>query len=248
MNYWKPIGVGRIIYILSFAARYSCVRVSSSSPKSYICDLTPLLGDLVNSGPYVTPFLLSAVLAQAARYSDRLDAAELGAYFSQRTVNDMAVEIAKGSSIPTLQGLLIFAGLECTIGRSSQGWLYLGMAIRMMQDMGIHINNRKLIEGQFSQLELAMRQQILWSCYTCDKAVSLCLGRAPMLHDTVPLPTADSMLDGEDVEEEPWTPRFATISALESGVVQKAKTNSRFVAYCQLCVVSKAKWEMRRGG
>ena len=187
----------------------------------------------------MTPFLLSAVLATAARYSDRADAADLATYFSERTVNLMAAEIAKGSSIPTLQGLLIFAGHENIIGRASQAWLYSGMAFRMMWDMGLHIHDRKLrLVGQFSPVELALRRQVMWSCYTCDKAMSLLLGRAPIIHDTVALPTAESMLDGEEVEEEEWTPRFATVSALEVGVSQKAKTNSRFVAYCRLCVVS----------
>lgn len=195
----------------------------------------------------MTPFLLNAVLAQAARYSDRPDAAYLGEYFSQRTLNAMAAEIDKGSSIPTIQALLIFSGLACTCGRSSQGWLYSGMAFRMMRDMGIHIHSRKLsLVGQFSPVELALRQQIFWSCYTWDKTMSLCLGRAPTIHDTVPLPTTESMLDGEEAEEEPWTPRFATISVLEVGVSQKAKSNSRFAAYCQLCVVSNS--SPARGG
>jgi hypothetical protein len=48
------------------------------------------------------------------------------------------------------------------------------------------------------------------------------------------------MLDGEETEEEEWTPKFATVSVLEAGVSQKAKTNSRFAAYCRLCVVSKS--------
>jgi Fungal specific transcription factor domain len=193
------------------------------------------------SGVYVTPFLLSAVLAQAARYSDRADAAELAAYFAERTVNLMAAEIAKGSSIPTLQGLFVFAGHESIIGRASQAWLYSGMAFRMMRDMGMHIHDRKLsLAGQFSPVELALRRQIMWSCYTLDKTMSLLLGRAPMIHDTVPLPTVEGMLDGEEVEQEEWKPRFTTISALEVGVSQKASTNSRFVAICQLSTVSNS--------
>jgi hypothetical protein len=193
------------------------------------------------SGIYVTPFLLSAVLAQAARYSDRADAAGLAAYFAERSVNLMTAEITKGSSIPTIQGLLVFAGHESIIGRASQAWLYSGMAFRMMRDMGMHIHDRKLsLVGQFSPVELALRRQIMWSCYTLDKTMSLLLGRAPMIHDTVPLPTVEGMLDGEEVEEEEWKPRFTTISALEVGVSQKAKTNSRFVAFCQLSTVSNS--------
>lgn len=195
--------------------------------------------DLTSSGPYVTPFLLNAVLAQAARYSDRPEASKLGQTFAQRTLDTLAVEVDKGSSIPTIQGLLIFSARECACGRTSQGWLYSGMAFRMMRDMGIHIPPRKLshLGGHFSPAELALRQQVFWSCYTWDKTMSLCLGRAPAMHDIIPPPTNDILLDGEEAENEAWRPKFATLSALEVGVTQKARSNSRFVAYCQLCVI-----------
>lgn len=195
--------------------------------------------DLTSSGPYVTPFLLNAVLAQAARYSDRPEASKLGQTFAQRTLDTLAAEVDKGSSIPTIQGLLIFSARECACGRTSQGWLYSGMAFRMMRDMGIHIPPRKLshLGGHFSPAELALRQQVFWSCYTWDKIMSLCLGRAPVMHDIIPPLNKDILLDGEEAENEAWRPRFATLSALEVGVTQKARSNSRFVAYCQLCVI-----------
>lgn len=195
--------------------------------------------DLTSSGPYVTPFLLNAVLAQAARYSDRPEASKLGQTFAQRTLDTLAAEVDKGSSVPTIQGLLIFSARECACGRTSQGWLYSVMAFRMMRDMGIHIPPRKLshLGGHFSAAELALRQQVFWSCYTWDKTMSLCLGRAPAMHDIMPPPTKDILLDGEEAENEAWRPRFATVSALEVGVTQKARSNSRFVAYCQLCVI-----------
>ncbi|KAL8689138.1 MAG: hypothetical protein Q9218_005123 [Villophora microphyllina] len=195
--------------------------------------------DLTNSEPYVTPFLLHAVLAQAARYSDRPEAAKLGQAFAQRTLDTLAAEVDKGSSIPTIQGLLIFSARECACGRTSQGWLYSGMAFRMMRDMGIHIPPRKLshLGAQFTPAESALRQQIFWSCYTWDKTMSLCLGRAPAMHDVIPPPTSDIILDGEEAENEAWRPRFAALSTLEVGMVQKARTNSRFVAYCQLCMI-----------
>ncbi|MCJ1306057.1 hypothetical protein MMC08_008875 [Hypocenomyce scalaris] len=195
--------------------------------------------DLVTSGPNVTPFLLNAVLAQAARYSDRPEASKLGQHFAQKVLDSLAAEVHKGSSIPTIQGFLIFSARECACGRTSQGWLYSGMAFRMMRDMGIHIHPSKLshLVGQFSRFELALRQQIFWSCYTWDKTMSLCLGRPPTIHDIMSVPTNEMFLDGEEAEEETWRPKFATISALEVGVLQKSKSNSRFVAYCHLCMI-----------
>ena len=181
------------------------------------------------------------MLAQAARYSDRPEAPQLGQIFAQKTLDTLAAEVDKGSSIPAIQGLLIFSARECACGRTSQGWLYSGMAFSMMRDMGIQIHPRKLshLGGQFSAVELTLRQQIFWSCYTWDKTMSLCLGRNPALHDTIDLLSTDILLDGDDAENEIWKPKFANIYPLEIGVPQqKARTNSRFVAYCHLCIVS----------
>ena len=190
-------------------------------------------------GPYVTPFLLNAVLAQAARYSDRPEAPQLGQIFAQKTLDTLAQEVDRGSSIPTIQGLLIFSARECACGRTSQGWLYTGMAFSMMRDMGIHIHPKKLMHlgGQFSAAELALRQQMFWSCYTWDKTMSLCLGRAPAMHDLIGSPTTNILLDGEDAENDTWKPKFSTMTDLGLGLAQKAYTNSRFVAYCHLCTI-----------
>jgi len=197
-------------------------------------------GDMATRGPYVTPFLFNAVLAQGTRYSDRPEAPKLCQYFAQRALDSLAIEINKGSSIPLIQGLLILSARECACGRSAQGWLYSGMAFRMMQDMGIHIHPRKLshLAGQFSEEELALRQQVFWSCYTWDKMMSLSLGRTPTIPNTMPVLTADMILVGEEAENETWMPKFSAASALESSSVQKSSSNSRFIAYCQLCGVS----------
>lgn len=200
------------------------------------------VGDLVSSGPYVTPFLLNATLSQAARFLDRPEASQISQYLGRRALELLPLDLDKGSSIPTIQGLLIFSARECACGRTSQGWLYSGMAFRMMRDMGIHIHPQKLshLAGQFSPEELALRQQIFWSCYTWDKTMSLCLGRTPSVHEPMPLPTLDKFIDGEEAENEPWRPIFATASAVEVGLDQKANTHSRFAAYCHLCTVSCA--------
>src|SRR6266536_922703 len=67
--------------------------------------------------------------------------------------------------------------------------------------------------------------------------MSLCLGRSPTMHDLITLPTAETWLDGEGAEDEPWRPRFSSGSASDVGVSQKSSTNSRFTAYCHLCVI-----------
>ncbi|GAE00169.1 nitrogen assimilation transcription factor nirA [Paecilomyces variotii No. 5] len=195
--------------------------------------------DLENSGPYVNVFLLNSVLSQAARFSDRSDAPELSDYFAKKALASLGDCMDKGSSIPTLQGLLILSARECASGRTSQGWLYSGMAFRMMHDLGIHIYPKSLshLVGRFSSEELVVRQQVFWSCYTWDKTMSLCLGRAPIIHDTPPVPDATTWPDGDDAENELWKPRFSNSSTSDMTIPQKSRTNSRFSAYCKLCII-----------
>ncbi|KAI1460015.1 fungal-specific transcription factor domain-containing protein [Annulohypoxylon moriforme] len=200
------------------------------------------LRDLYNSGPYVTPFLLCAMLAQAARYSTRLDAAEAGQGFAAKALQLLMSDIEKGSSIPTIQGLLVFSARECACGRVSQGWLYSGMAFRMMRDLGIDVSPKKLgyLAKQFSEEDLAVRQQVFWSCYTWDKTMSVCLGRASVLHCSVELPTPDTLLFGREADDEVWPPTTTNTSLADGLVKQKALSSSRFVAYCELSFITES--------
>ncbi|KAI0414669.1 fungal-specific transcription factor domain-containing protein [Xylaria grammica] len=196
--------------------------------------------DLENLGPYVTPFLLGAVLAQAARYSPRSDAAEVGRRFAKQARKLLDLDIDRGSSIATIQGLLIFSARECACGRTSQGWLYSGMAFRMARDLGLHLAPKKLspLCPHFSNEDLAIRNQIFWSCYTWDKTISLCLGRTPAITNVIELPRPDTLLDGLDADEEIWEPK-AVQGSLFGGLMQhRAFSSSRFVAYCELCVIT----------
>ncbi|KAI1619960.1 fungal-specific transcription factor domain-containing protein [Exophiala viscosa] len=195
--------------------------------------------DLFISGPYVSPFLLSAVLTQAARYSTRPDAGEVGERFAKKALELLVEDIDRGSSIPTIQGLLIFSSRECACGRTSQGWLYSGMAFRMMRDLGLHVPIRRLgsLSRQFSREDLALRQQVFWSCYTWDKTMSLALGRAPIIHDHIELPTPETFLDGPEADDEIWIPVTGDASISQGFLQHRTMSITRFAAYCELCTI-----------
>ena len=188
----------------------------------------------------MSPFLLSSVLAQAARYCDRPDSIQIGNHFAARALQLLPQDIDRGSQIPTIQGLLILSSREVACGRTAQGWLYSGMAFRMMRDLGLHVDPKKLgyLARQFSDEELAVRQQLFWSCYTWDKTMSLCLGRPPVIHDIIELPTRDTILDGRASDEELWVPFIAQGHALKTSPAQRALSSVRFAAYCGLASVS----------
>ena len=99
--------------------------------------------------------------------------------------------------ITTIQGLLILGGRQSAVGRSSEGWLYTGMAIRMMMDVGLHLDTQKLVESErLTPADLEARKRPYLSTYIWDKTLSLSLGRPPLL---TRLPYAiNDMLDDLD--------------------------------------------------
>lgn len=104
----------------------------------------------------------------------------------------------------------------------------------------MHIDSNKLryLSRQFSDEELALRQQVFWSCFTWDKTMSLCLGRAPTIHETIAIPSKDSLIDGREADEELWIPVLGqdqeTMTAFTE---QKSLGSARFTAYCALCTI-----------
>ncbi|KAI1100861.1 fungal-specific transcription factor domain-containing protein [Jackrogersella minutella] len=212
-------------------------------PHHFHCVLCkPLfIRDLYCSGPYVNPFLLCSVLSQAARYSMRSDATEVGHNFATKALKLLPDDIEKGSSIPTIQGLLILSVRECACGRVSQGWLYSGMAFRMMRDLGIDVSPKKLghLAKQFSEEDLAMRQQVFWSCYTWDKTMSVCLGRAATVNCFMELPTSDTLPFGHEADDEVWPPMTGHVSFADGLVKQKALSSTRFATYCELSFITE---------
>ncbi|OCT54331.1 hypothetical protein CLCR_00855 [Cladophialophora carrionii] len=114
------------------------------------------------------------------------------------------------------------------------------MAFRMMRDLGIHIDSKKMsyLARQFSEEELALRQQVFWSCFTWDKTMSLCLGRAPIIHDTLDIPSRETLIDGQEMDDEPWRPVLGQEQeSMAAFTEQKLLGSARFGAYCRLCII-----------
>ncbi|GAA6034446.1 hypothetical protein JCM8097_002729 [Rhodosporidiobolus ruineniae] len=114
-------------------------------------------------------------------------------------------EVEKGVSVSTIQGLLLLSAKECFDGRVGQSWTYTGMAIRMVQDLGIHLDRRRADAGDdlFSE-ELEVRRRVFWAVYLWERWISLYFGRTPMLRLTKDSPQR-LFLDMSD-ETELWTP------------------------------------------
>ncbi|KAF9485619.1 hypothetical protein BDN70DRAFT_533969 [Pholiota conissans] len=146
----------------------------------------------------VPSLLLLAMFALASRYCDTARAAPpLPADPSTMwTAGDEYLDRAKtlldssyASSRPsTVQALLLLGYREIGIGAMAQAWTYIGMAIRMAQDLGMHRAadgwERVGLGGRlFGKEEISERRRVWFGCVIMDKYVSTYIGRPLMIFE-----------------------------------------------------------------
>jgi Fungal specific transcription factor domain len=148
-----------------------------------------------------SPALANAIYSIGAAYADRShsglpdDAAE---FFGLRAKAYLDIEI-DSPSIATAQGLLILSSHEASCARDSRGWIYAGMAVQIISDLGLHLD----LESEYSRLgtrggkdeDVAiLRRNIFWSANTIDTQWSAYSGRPSIMKSIVhnvqrPLPS-----------------------------------------------------------
>ncbi|KIV86934.1 hypothetical protein PV11_02510 [Exophiala sideris] len=64
------------------------------------------------------------------------------------------------------------------MNRKSASWIWLGSAIRVVQDLGLHVQG-----GQWSPIEGEMRKRIWYSFYVWDRLLALELGKPMLIND-----------------------------------------------------------------
>lgn len=204
----------------------------------HCCVYRPILMmDLALGGPYCSDFLLLCIFALAARHlsgqNGSLQNVGKGEHYIARARELLLEEMAATRpAIATIQGLLILGGRQCAVGRSSEGWLYTGMAIRMMKDIGLHLDITTLSSlERWTPAEAETRKRLYNSAYIWDKTLSLALGRPPSLTRR-PYPSHE-ILDKAD-DQRLWKPLHAFEVSADSFVELPAWTTSTFCAFCQL--------------
>ncbi|KAL6407230.1 fungal specific transcription factor domain-containing protein [Ilyonectria robusta] len=142
-----------------------------------------MIMDLALGGPYCSNFLLMCIFGLVARHLPEQHPNFQGVgrgdqYIAQAKMLLLEEMAAPRPSIPTIQGLLILGGRQGAMGNSSEGWLYTGMALRMMTDVGLHLDTTKLAKlERWTPAEIETRKRLYNSAYIWDKTLSLALGR-----------------------------------------------------------------------
>lgn len=193
--------------------------------------------DMAIGGPFYSPFLLTVMCAHAARF----DSTKTGELLISKARLLLGTEIHNPSSIPTAQALLQLSARDLAYGSMSQAWLYSGMAFRMVSDLGLHHSTTNITTlGPLSAEDLEIRRRLFWSCYFWDKAISLYLGRMPVLQE-VPLNQPPELVD-DSAENDLWSPHWGdsvNLSNVSLGEYPQYKSYvvSSFENCCKLAVI-----------
>ncbi|KAI8598400.1 fungal-specific transcription factor domain-containing protein, partial [Dissophora ornata] len=141
-----------------------------------------LLDQIHRKEPIPSHFLF-AVLGLASRFSDNpifrdpqpgADRPPCTVFYERAKV--LIKDEYDHSQIMTVQALLLMSIQQMGFCESQRAWLYVGMAIRMAQDLGL---NKELSEQEQSRNRLGaeLRRRTWWSCYVVDRLVCAGLGR-----------------------------------------------------------------------
>lgn len=178
-----------------------------------------VMQNFYSDGPYANKLLWYAIFYASALHSQRRDVSGCGSanqglkqVFYDRFKMLLPEQMEK-SSVPSVAALLLMGSSLVSSGQHTAGWMYCGLAYRMITDLGLHLDETKSRPAQsppqpslaqMSYSEKEMRRRIFWSAYIIDKFQSLYFGRLPDLHRTEYEPS-QTFLDTYE-EMDLWSP------------------------------------------
>ncbi|KAF4333196.1 hypothetical protein FBEOM_12994 [Fusarium beomiforme] len=204
-----------------------------------------VMRDLECSGPYCSPFMLNAIFACCSKFSPRPevrdnpdDPSTAGNRFFKRCDELLGQgTLLTKPHISTIVGLVLLGSTYNARGETSKGWLYTGYALRMVYDLGLHLDPSQTTENHE---EIEIRRRVFWGAFVCDKLQSLYMGRpvAINLHDSQ---VSREFLDLYE-EMEPFYPTdlvSGSASSDRDGNMRDAIPRHSVSTFQQLCLLSR---------
>ncbi|WOO77847.1 putative transcriptional regulatory protein [Vanrija pseudolonga] len=180
------------------------------------------LRDMAVGGNYFSEFLLVCMYCTGIRLSygmDERERQEKGDKYTTLALSMLGAVTLGRSCVASIQGLLLLSGRQIATGHITGSWMLAGTAIRMMQNIGIHLLPEE-DPDTWSILppeERDVRTRIFWAAYAWEKLQAMTLGRDSTLPlrvghtpDTLP-PDPDDELD--------WKPAVPEGMSLPYGAV-----------------------------
>lgn len=118
---------------------------------------------------------------------------------------------SSSSKLAIIQTLLCLAFYDIGNGENPLAWYESGLAFRMAQEIGLHLNPEAwddVYDDKLSQIDIEVRSRIYWGCYIADHLIAVLFGRSNSLrlsNSTIPetdeLPNIDTGI--EDYQYDP---------------------------------------------
>ncbi|KAH6984056.1 fungal-specific transcription factor domain-containing protein [Ilyonectria destructans] len=145
---------------------------------------------------------LNLVLAIGCRFTQSVHQGSrefLSDQLYQRARGLVPIDALDVASLPAVQMLLLTAVHLQSTTYSSRCWNIVGLAMRVAQSLGLHLNRSE--SGTSNQLEREMRRRVWYTCVILDRLICTTFGRPAMLSNSssVPLPL---MVDDEYLLED----------------------------------------------
>ncbi|KAI8986988.1 fungal-specific transcription factor domain-containing protein [Pilobolus umbonatus] len=152
------------------------------------------------------PILLNAIYAVASRVSPDIRVRAIPS--KPETAGDVFFERARllldlewdSFRVYTVQSLLLMSSHQNGALKTTRGWLYSGMAIRMSQNLGLH---RNCDSWALTAVEKEERKRAFYCCFVVDRLSCAMHGRSPMIDERdydAPYPSEN---DEDDVNRIP---------------------------------------------
>ncbi|EME41620.1 C6 transcription factor-like protein [Dothistroma septosporum NZE10] len=140
---------------------------------------------------------LNLVFALGCKCSTQVDSTQkvsVADDFYQRSRQSYPFDILDSTSINLVQMLVLTAVYLQSTEHASRCWNSLGLAVRMGQSLGLHVDHgsRKAV----TQLELEMRRRIWHTCMNLDRLLAMTFGRPSMIGRLTDVP-APALVDDE---------------------------------------------------
>ncbi|PVH97473.1 hypothetical protein DM02DRAFT_730552 [Periconia macrospinosa] len=202
--------------------------------------------DMACHGPNFSSLLLNAMLFVAVKHpplqlsNDTASQSCVNGITFRRKAEALLYQadtpLLSKSILTTAQALLLMAdALFSWCDERSLSWHYLGMAISMIVDLGLH-TARSAFYCTRSAEDQEIGRRVFWSAYVADKVQSIYQGRPPRLRDT------DCMVPIQFLDEYDEFEAFHSLSysATPSQLDTPARSGSTFEQLCKLSVIAES--------
>ncbi|WAO92009.1 Fungal-trans domain-containing protein [Fusarium falciforme] len=133
---------------------------------------------------FYSPALENAVLSTGAMHTTRQNPSIMDdpcKFFASRAKVYLDLEL-QTPTIATLQALVLLCEYEAAQGRDSQGWIYSGIASRILSDLGLHSHWSSPDETESCGADISdIKARVFWSVVHLDTIWSSWCGRPQSL-------------------------------------------------------------------